>query len=101
MHQVSVAVTVHLGIAIEKMKVMRITKTKKERLMIMETIKVYCVVTTYPEMEIHESLAWKEGERVSQWYSRAGDAKRKSKSLNGRTPWTKAVSYTLSEMEDI
>ena len=80
---------------------MRITKIKNERLMIMELIKVYCVVTTDSGMELHESLAWKEGERVSQWYSRASDAKRKSKSLNGRIPWTKAVSFTLSEMEDI
>ena len=62
--------------------------------------KVYCVVTTSSETEV-STLLWKEGERVSQWYSRAGDAKRKSKSLNGRTPWTKAVSFTLSEMEDI
>ena len=67
----------------------------------MEMIKVYCVVTDTLMNEIHEALVWKEGERVSQWYSRAGDAKRKSKSLNGRIPWTKAVSYTLSEMEDI
>lgn len=53
--------------------------------------------------EIHESLVWKEGERVSQWYSRAGDAKRKSNSLNESSPWTKPVSFTLSEinMEDI
>ena len=80
---------------------MRITKIKNERLMIMEPIKVYCVVTTISGMEGHDVLAWKEGERVSQWYSRAGDAKRKSKSLNGRIPWTKAVSFTLSEMEDI
>ena len=56
--------------------------------------KVYCVVTIFTGMSV-------EGERVSQFYSRASDAKRKSKSLNGRTPWTKAVSYTLSEMEDI
>ena len=68
----------------------------------MEMIKVYCVVTTISGMENHEVLAWKEGERVSQWYSRAGDAKRKAKKMNGRlTPWVKAVSYTLSEMEDI
>ena len=67
----------------------------------MEPIKVYCMITTNSGMEDHEALSWKEGERVSQWYSRAGDAKRKSKSLNGRTPWTKPVSYTLSEMEDI
>jgi len=48
---------------------------------------VYCVINT-------EAQA-----RVSQWYSRAGDAKRKSKGLNGRTPWTKAVGYTLSDMQ--
>ena len=82
------------------MRIMKTTKTKNERLMIMETIKVYCVVTTSSETGV-STLLWKEGERVSQWYSRASDAKRKSKSLNGRTPWTKAVSFTLSEMEDI
>jgi len=64
-------------------------------------IKVYCVVTTTAMSGLHEVLAWEEGERVSQWYSRAGDAKRKSKSLNQPSPWTKAVAYTLTEMEDI
>ena len=59
-------------------------------------IKVYCVVSTKPSMGTDHEL-----KRVSQWYSRAGDAQRKSKSLNGRIPWTKPVSYTLSEMEDI
>ena len=60
--------------------------------------KVYCVVSI-AGVRRHEAL--QECERVSQWYSRAGDAKRKSKNLNGCNPWTKAVSYTLSEMEDI
>lgn len=58
--------------------------------------KVYCVVTIFTGMSV-------EGERVSQFYSRASDAKRKSKSLNESSPWTKPVSFTLSEinMEDI
>jgi hypothetical protein len=59
-------------------------------------IKVYCVVTTKPSMGTDPAL-----KRVSQWYSRASDAKRKSKSLNERIPWTKAVAYSLTEMEDI
>jgi hypothetical protein len=60
--------------------------------------KVYCVVSI-EGMILHEVM---QGcRRVSQWYKRAGDAKRKSKMLNGRNPWTKAVSYTLSEMRYI
>jgi hypothetical protein len=60
--------------------------------------KVYCVVSIEGVIR-HEVM--QECERVSQWYSRAGYAKSKSKILNGRNPWTKAVSYTLSEMRDI
>jgi len=48
---------------------------------------VYCVINTETQ------------QRVSQWYSRAGDAKRKSNGLNGRSPWTNAVGYTLSDMQ--
>ena len=48
---------------------------------------VYCVINTETQ------------QRVSQWYSRVGDAKRKSKGLNVRWAWTKAVSYTLSNMQ--
>jgi len=59
-------------------------------------IKVYCVVSTQPSMGTDPEL-----KRVSQWYSRAQDARNKSKKLNGRIPWTKAVAYSLTEMEDI
>ena len=63
---------------------------KNERLIIMEPIKVYCVVNA------------QNNKRLSQFYSRVSDAKLKAKKMNGSlTPWVKSVSYTLSEMEDI
>ena len=58
--------------------------------MIMEPIKVHCVVNA------------QNNKRLSQFYSRISDAKLKAKKMNGRlTPWVKPVSFILSKMEDV